>query len=129
MIAAIALFLTIGVSAASADENRIGKFFVNEAVSSGSVVELVAPSANTDGMWIRSCSLSLTQANTGSVLFVSATAPSSPGDLTTRALMNFFAGAPGSQNCPHAVYVEPGNGVWVGDSGAGGVYLTYDLLQ
>lgn len=117
------------VDRASATETRAGKFFDTVGVSAGSVVQVVAPSTNTDGLYIRTCSLSLTTANTGMVLFASPTAPSSPGDATTRGILNFFAGAAGSRDCPYPLYIEPGNGIWVGASGAGGLYITYDLLQ
>jgi hypothetical protein len=118
-----------GTATASAGENEIGKFFATVANNNG-VAEVVAPSINTDGLVIRTCTLTLGQANTGVNLFASPTAPASGNDPNTRIILGLFSATGGATNCPYPLHIPAGYGLWTGSSTtSGGLLITYDLLQ
>lgn len=81
-----------------------------------------------NGIVIRTFSFNV--ANSGGNLYASATAPGGPADLATRIVFEFAsASADDSATLPYELYIPPGLGLWVTNSGTTvNAFMTYDLL-
>jgi hypothetical protein len=110
--------------------NRIGTQFVNVPVSAGSVLQIVNPTVNTNGIWIRTCGLRSVVAGGTTVLFANATKPASANDSNARAIFNVvYTDAIGQAVLPHQLFVPAGLGLWLGAVEDGGMIMTYDVLS
>lgn len=114
---------------------QVGNKFLNAATTAGQVLQIVAPSSNTAGLYIRTATLeSAPSTVTGALsvsLYAGPTAPAAPGDNTVRNVMNVYAfgGAGSDALLPYPVFLPAGEGLWFASVGAGAVNITYDLLS
>jgi hypothetical protein len=109
---------------------RAGSLFINAGVGAGGVLQIVAPTVNTKGIWIRTCGLQATAS--GVVwLYANSVPPATADDTSARAI--FAAGFPGSAtepfSMPYPLFVPPGQGIWIGSTGGGGIIMTWDVLS
>lgn len=118
------------------EASKIGKHF-RSLYPNGSVVQLVAPSENTDGLSIRYANAA---AGNGYVnLYASPKPPSGPGDIDTRIVFcSNNPGRAGEQSqvfLPYPLLIPAGHGIWAssgsfqaGAAPTGGLGLSWDLL-
>lgn len=111
----------------------VGLSFANVTVAAGSVVQLIAPSANINGVILRTVVLGVT-GNTGDIgcaLYADTTAPTS-GDSTKRIIFGIATIGTGAitNAAPYPLFLYPGLGLWVnvGVGGTAVAQVSYDLL-
>ena len=117
---------------------RIGRLNGYASVTSGTpVATIVAPTANTGGIIIRTCQLQIFQgtAQNTMALYVDTTAPANVTDVVRRVILiatntGLTASTTFTTQLPYPLYIDPGFGLWLagGTTGNGGsVVMTYDL--
>lgn len=119
----------------SLDAPPVGMLFANTTFTVSSVVPIIAPSVNLNGIIIRTLILAQNGGSagvTGTAIYADTAAPSANNDLTKRII---FASSVNPNSTlttvmPNPVHLYPGLGLWVGGGAAssGFVYVTYDLL-
>jgi hypothetical protein len=106
----------------------IGTKFVNIDLHGNEVQQAIAPSANTNGLYIRS-HMQSAGAGGNTQLYVSTSAPSSASDTTKMILFAHAeannAGSWGQLAYP--IFVPAGLGIWFGGTNGGSIRMTYDL--
>lgn len=114
---------------------QVGNKFINAATTAGQVLQIVAPSSNTAGLYIRTATLECAPSTgTGTLavsLYAGPTAPAFPGDNAVRNIMDLYSfnGAGSDARLPYPLFLPAGEGLWFASGGAGGVNITYDLLS
>ncbi|MBX8488042.1 hypothetical protein [Pseudomonas cichorii] len=115
---------------------KIGKHY--RGVAPRGIVQLVAPSDNTDGLIIQTASIN--PANGFVNLYASASAPASIGDMNTPMIFNGNGNSATGVNSqvllPHPLFVPAGMGLWVtsglwasgGGTSSGTLVITWDFF-
>ncbi len=112
------------------DLTQIGALFMNSGVAAGQILQVVAPANNLKGIYIRTCTLTVTASGGGATLYANPAAPASVGDANSRPLLNLYnSGGTSTAVLPYPLFVPPGIGLWVGASVASGVAISYDLAS
>ena len=109
-----------------------GGIFFNKAITWG-VHEIIAPSANTKGLIIRTCTASGGGSTSFSqlTLFADTFAPSG-FDEGSRRIVFLFVLSPflsQSYTLPYELNIPAGLGLWMATAGTMSLNLTYDLLH
>lgn len=125
----ITMFLALfSHSAFAGDSVKVGNKFLNADVASNTLTQLIAPSANTAGIYIQTASIS----NSGSVtlLYASATAPAAVRDLSARTIYETATLPSGAWlDIGKVIFVPAGMGLWLGATSAASIVMTYDTLS
>lgn len=111
---------------------KIGKHWFPAGGGQNSVVQLVAPTDNKQGVILRTISLGNGGAGQAQVVIYADThAPAAPGDGNTRqiAVYNSPNGFFTSLIVPYEIEVPAGLGIWLGFTGAAQAQLTYDFID
>lgn len=112
-----------------------GSSFSTIPFTSGNVLQIIAPSANLNGVVIRTLNLGMAASSavpTSANIYADTTPPPSGTDGTRRII--FTVGVPGNGSTslplPLPIYLNPGMGLWLGSGAAvnGSVITTYDIL-
>lgn len=102
-------------------------------IAVNTVVQVVAPADNTQGVILRTIALSSGGAGgTAQIsVFADLTAPSTPSDTTRKRVAVYSApmGTFISITIPYEIEVSAGLGIWVGFNGSGQAYMTYDFIN
>jgi hypothetical protein len=119
------------ITGASMNEVKVGKNFKVTGTIVNSVAQIVAPAANVNGLYLRTCSLGLT-ASGEAHLFADTSAPSGTGDNTKRRIMLHTAGALSAAQMPEPMFIPAGMGIWLATAATapqgGSAVLTWDLV-
>ena len=107
---------------------KIGDNFVNFRTMPSGVTTLVDPTANQNGLIIRSLHMAL-DSTTNASIFVSATPPSGPEDTSKRSLVFYWGANVDNLIFPYQLYIPAGEGIYLANEPAGGrLSLTYDFV-
>lgn len=124
---AIALCLVGSVPASAQD--TVGISYLNTGVSAGQVLQIVAPSTNKYGTFIRTLNVTA-QPNAQIGLFADVNAPSPITGWVRNviAVSGLSSGFQHIQTSP--IYIQPGFGLWVmAQNGTGGsINITFDVV-
>ncbi|MDC6383012.1 hypothetical protein BW687_022870 [Pseudomonas graminis] len=106
---------------------KIGKHF--RTVMPNGMVQLVAPSENTDGLVIQTASINPASGFVN--LYASLTPPASIGDLNTRMIFNGngngVSGVNSQVEMPNPLFIPAGMGLWVTSGSWGSTAVTGSL--
>lgn len=108
----------------------IGKHWFPAGGGQNSVVQLVAPADNKQGVILRTISLGnggLGQAQVA--IYADTHAPASPGDGNTRQIAVYNSADFTSLIVPYEIEVPAGLGIWLGFTGSAQAQLTYDFID
>jgi hypothetical protein len=112
-----------------------GSSFSNIPFTSGNVLQIIAPSANLNGVVIRTLNLGGAASSavaTSANIYADTTAPASGTDDNKRIIFVVTIPASGAASLPlpQPIYLYPGTGLWLGSGAAvnGSVLTTYDIL-
>lgn len=111
--------------------NPVGRYFSNVAVGAGTVVQVVAPSANVGGLYLRTTTMYLNPSTGVVQLYANTTPPAGVFDPNSRAILAAAAttSGVGFVNLPEGLYLAPGLGLYAAANIAAWVMTSYDLQQ
>jgi len=121
--------LLVPVAATAHADNKIGVKFVNQALSGNQVVEIVAPAANTNGLFIRTATV-INYGGGATALFADTTAPT-PGAGWKRPVYVVHGFSTGTAfNAPTSIFIPAGYGLYGMSQGTNGaIHLTWDVVS
>lgn len=114
------------------NSTHIGNSFFNSDMIANNVLQILSPSANTKGVYLRTLSMSSGGGTTS--LYADTTAPTVVRDNTKRViLVSYFPNTSayplgGWTNLPNPLFIPAGMGLWVGSTAGASINLTYDLI-
>jgi hypothetical protein len=124
------LLLIVGGAAQGQEPLRIGKNYINIPAPAAQVTQLIAPSTNTNGVIIKTCCLSVNPGNGMVLLIVN---PTTPALYDVNEKQIFWACSTstgvGFANLEHPLFIPAGQGIYVSGNIAGGISMTYDMLN
>ncbi|WP_147297896.1 hypothetical protein [Trinickia dinghuensis] len=129
-IAAIGFFGASSVAMA-ADPVPMGSFNFNSSnFASNTLIQIVAPSTNVHGVYLRTCAVTVFGSTAGANTIV-ISAPSAPTPFQSGNIILFSVLSPpwSFNDLKYPILVPAGNGVWAYTSLNGSVFCNYDVLN
>jgi hypothetical protein len=112
---------------------KVGKYFFKQGGGINTVLPIIAPADNKQGVILRTITLGSGGGSTISqtVLYANAVAPVAPGDPNCRSIAVFNASGNTfvSTIVPYEIEVPAGLGVWLGCGGNCQAQITYDFID
>ncbi|WP_338848144.1 hypothetical protein V8J88_04815 [Massilia sp. W12] len=106
--------------------DSVGVNYVNYHLNANQVIEIVAPAANTRGIYIRSTALT-SYAGGATALFADTSAPSPPGNWKRPIFVVHGFASGNDYNSSASIYVPVGQGLYVMAQGAAGaINMSWD---
>lgn len=104
---------------------QLGTFFLNTAIPTGTVINLIPISQNTHGLIIRTL-----QVADAALVVADVTAPSGYGDTTVRPVMYTNGDTTFAISMPYPLAIPAGLGVWAAAAPdtSPGILLTWDVV-
>lgn len=130
VIAAVGFF---GMSSAAmaTDPVPMGSFSFNSSnFSSNTMVQIISPSTNVHGVYLRTCAVTVFGSTAGANTIV-ISAPSVPTPFQTGNIILFSVLTPpwSFNDIKYPILVPAGNGVWAYTNLNGSVFCNYDVLN
>ena len=105
----------------------VGQLFAGVSPAADSVVQLVAPGSNLNGIILRTATVAVNSG--GTFLFADTSAPASATDFTKRVVLQISSTVGESATLPNPLFLFAGMGVWVSTNSDGAdAFITYDLV-
>ncbi len=126
LLATLAVSAALAMPFAANAADVIGVNYANYHVNANQVIQIVAPTSNVRGIYIRTASIT-SYTGGATALFADTSAPSPPGNWKRPVFVVHGFGSGTDYNSTSSVYVPAGNGLYIMAQGAAGaINMSWD---